>query len=83
MHPSIPHLRTQKVFAPLIRKHGEPKLRRGKNAFQALARAIIYQQISTAAATSVYRKFVGLYGIRVEAPIDWESAKGWGMPDNF
>lgn len=72
MKSSLKFLRAHKRFKPLLKKHGAPKLRRGKNAFQALARAIIYQQISTAAATSVYRKFVALFGIDLVGSIDWE-----------
>lgn len=66
-------LRKHKHFARLIKKHGPPKLRRGKNAFQALARAIFYQQISGKAAGSIYRKFVALFGIALpEGSLDWE-----------
>ena len=83
MEASLKALRKHKHFAPLVRKHGAPKLRRGKNAFQALARAIIYQQISGAAAMSVYRKFVALFGITLEGPIDWEkpSARKFPTPE--
>jgi len=72
MDESLAFLRRHKHFKPLIKLHGAPKLRRGRNAFQALARAIIYQQISTAAALSVYRKFVALFGIELPATLDWE-----------
>lgn len=71
-HASLHYLRKSRHFAPLIKQHGTPKLRRGRNAFQALARAIIYQQISGAAALSVYRKFVALFGIELPAKVDWE-----------
>lgn len=84
MEESLSFLRTHKHFKPLVTKHGEPKLRRGKNAFQALARAIIYQQISGAAAQSVYRKFVGLFGIALPKSIDWEkpSARKFPTPED-
>ena|SRR6185503_8782001 len=72
MEESLKALRRHRHFAPLIRKHGPPKLRRGKNAFQALARAIIYQQISGKAALSIYTRFVALFGITLKGPIDWE-----------
>lgn len=48
-------------FAPLIKKHGAPDLKRGKNPFQALCRAIIYQQVSGKAAASILRKFISLF----------------------
>jgi DNA-3-methyladenine glycosylase II len=69
---SLAILKKHAAFKPLIRKHGPPKLRRGKNAFQALARAIIYQQISGKAAISIYRRFVGLFGIALPETVDWE-----------
>lgn len=73
MEESLDALMKHPRFARLIKKHGPPKLRRGKNAFQALARAIFYQQISGKAAASIYRKFVALFGITLpEGSIDWE-----------
>lgn len=72
MDESLKALRRHRHFAPLIRKHGPPKLRRGKNAFQALSRAIIYQQISGTAALSIYKRFVALFGIHLPGPINWE-----------
>lgn len=72
MEKSLAILRRHPTFAPLIKQHGPPKLRRGKNAFQALSRAIIYQQISGSAAVSIYKKFIALFGIHLEGPIDWE-----------
>lgn len=67
-------------FARLIKRHGPPKLRRGSTPFQSLARAIIYQQISGKAAASIYKKFVALFGIEVESPIDWESKSAHQFP---
>ncbi len=83
MDESLAFLKKHKHFKPLVKKHGHPKLRRGKNAFQALARAIIYQQISGAAAQSVYRKFVGLFNIELPASVDWEkpSARKFPTPE--
>lgn len=72
MDKSIEILKRHPKFAPLIRMHGPPKWRRGKNAFQSLSRAIVYQQISGKAALSIYKKFVALFGIHLEGPIDWE-----------
>ncbi|MFZ2886413.1 MAG: DNA-3-methyladenine glycosylase [Minisyncoccia bacterium] len=83
MEASLSYLRRHKHFGPLIKKHGLPKLRRGKNAFQALSRAIIYQQISGSAALSIYRRFVGLFGIDLGDTVDWEkqSARKFPTPE--
>lgn len=84
MDESLQALGNHKHFAPLIKKHGPPKLRRGKNTFQALARAIFYQQISGKAAASIYRKFVALFGITLpEGSLDWEkpSARKFPTPE--
>lgn len=81
MHENaLKNLRKHKHFARLIKKHGPPKLRRGRTPFQALARAIIYQQISGKAAASIYKKFLALFGIRIDLPIDWESRGAQKFP---
>src|SRR3989344_516640 len=58
---SLRALRRDKRFAPLIKKHGIPDLKRGKNPFQALVRSIIHQQVSGAAAETIHARFVGLF----------------------
>ncbi len=80
MDESLKILRRHKHFGPLIKKYGLPKLRRGKNAFQALARAIVYQQISGKAAISIYRRFVALFGIKLGEVIDWEKQTAQKFP---
>lgn len=80
MKKSLKQLRQYQEFARLIKKHGPPKLRRGRSPFQSLARAIIYQQISGKAAASIYQRFVGLFGIAVPNPIDWESKEASLFP---
>jgi DNA-3-methyladenine glycosylase II len=45
----------------LIEQHGPPTLRRTRNSFASLGRAIIYQQLHGKAASSIYRRFLGLY----------------------
>ena len=67
-------------FVPLIKKYGPPELRRGHAPFQALCRAIIYQQISGSAAASIYTRFVALFGITVITPLDWKSKKTQKFP---
>lgn len=61
MHKSIAALRRDKRFAPVIKKHGLPDLKRGSNPFQALIRSIIHQQVSGAAARTIHGRFVSLF----------------------
>lgn len=58
---SIKHLKRDPRFAALIKKHGEPDLKRKGKPFQSLCRAIIYQQVSGKAAASILRKFISLF----------------------
>ena len=69
---SLAVLRRDKRFARLIKKHGAPKfswntLERG-NSFQALARSIIYQQVSGAAAKTILARFIALFGKKFPTP---------------
>lgn len=48
-------------FKKLIKKHGAPAWRPRGTAFRSLARAIIHQQVSTAAARSIEKKFLALF----------------------
>jgi DNA-3-methyladenine glycosylase II len=59
----------------LIRRHGAPELRRTRNSFQSLGRAILYQQLHGKAAATIYGRFRGLYGGRFPKPaqLDGES----------
>ncbi len=61
MEASLKVLKKDKRFAALIAKHGAPNLGRGSNLFQALARAIVYQQLSGKAASTIYARFVALF----------------------
>ena len=58
-------LAKDKRFAPLLKKHGKPQLVRGNGSaqslFQALVRAIIYQQLSGKAAATIYARFIALF----------------------
>jgi DNA-3-methyladenine glycosylase II len=80
MRQSLEALRKDPVFGPLISRYGLPRLSRGKTPFQALSRAIIFQQISGKAASSIYARFVALYGIQVRTPIEWESRAAHRFP---
>jgi DNA-3-methyladenine glycosylase II len=48
----------------LIEQHGPPTLRRTRNSFASLGRAIVYQQLSGKAAGTIYQRFLGLYPSR-------------------
>lgn len=61
MEKALESLSKDKRFAPLIKKHGKPNLKRGINLFQALVRAIVYQQLSGKAAATIYGRFVVLF----------------------
>ncbi len=54
-------LRRDKRFAPLIKKHGAPDFQRRGKPFQSLVRAIIGQQVSGAAARTIYARFLSLF----------------------
>lgn len=54
-------LSKDKRFAKLIKKHGVPDLKRKGKPFQALVRAIIGQQVSGAAARSIFARFLTLF----------------------
>ena len=58
---SVKFLSKDKRFAPLIKKHGVPDLKRKGNPFQALVRAIIGQQVSGAAARTIFARFLTLF----------------------
>lgn len=63
MPAALRHLR--RVEGPmrgLIARHGAPALRRTRNSFESLGRAIIYQQLSGKAAGTIYGRFLALYG---------------------
>jgi len=59
---SVRVLRKDPHFAPLVRKYGLPKFTRGRNYFQSLCRSIISQQVSGAAADTIYKRFVSIFG---------------------
>ncbi|MEK7156896.1 MAG: DNA-3-methyladenine glycosylase [Patescibacteria group bacterium] len=61
MHKSIAALKRDKRFAPLIKEHGLPDLKRGKNPFHALVRSIIHQQVSGAAAETIHARFLAVF----------------------
>lgn len=61
-------LMAHEEFRPLIRRYGMPAPAAQERPFPALASAIIYQQISGAAAASIMKRFRGLYAGRMPTP---------------
>ncbi|RJQ36317.1 DNA-3-methyladenine glycosylase 2 family protein [Candidatus Parcubacteria bacterium] len=59
---SVRFLRMDPRFRPLIKRHGPPDFSRNRDPFRALVRAIVYQQISGKAASSILAKFLALFG---------------------
>jgi len=61
LNAALEHLRRAPgPMARLIDAHGAPELRRTRNAFESLARAIVYQQLSGKAAGTIYGRFLQL-----------------------
>lgn len=63
-------LKKDKRLAPIIAAYPKPEYKRGRNAFQSLARAIVYQQISGKAAETILHRFCTIYGTRFPKPED-------------
>ena len=58
---SIRELKKDPAFAPLIRRLPKPELTYSTNAFRALTRSIVYQQLSGKAAGTIFGRFIALY----------------------
>jgi DNA-3-methyladenine glycosylase II len=69
LHESVAYLRERDpVLAALVEQVGPIEVRpRGPNAYQALSRSIIFQQLSGTAAGAIYRKFQALFGLAGDA----------------
>ena len=70
-HPAIEHLRrTDPALARIIDEVGpcEMSPRTEGSHFDALVRAIVYQQLSGKAAATIHGRFQGLYGNRAPTP---------------
>ncbi|MEO7732102.1 MAG: DNA-3-methyladenine glycosylase [Kofleriaceae bacterium] len=60
--PALTHLRiADPRLAKVIEHHGPPTIKPRKDPVQALARAIVSQQLSGAAAETIWGRFVALY----------------------
>jgi DNA-3-methyladenine glycosylase II len=58
---ALDHLRSIDGFAPLIEAHGAPTIEPTTDPIQSLARAIVGQQLSTAAARTIWSRVLALY----------------------
>jgi DNA-3-methyladenine glycosylase II len=61
---ALAQLGRDRRMAALVKRHGPPPLRRAPDAFRALSRAIVYQQLAGAAAATIHGRFVALAGRR-------------------
>ena len=61
MKESVKILRRDKRLRRLIEEHGIPDLKRRKDPFRSLVRAIIYQQLSGKAAATILDRFLKLF----------------------
>ena len=60
--PALAHLRAADPrMAALIDRHGPPTMAPSKNHIQSLAKAIVSQQLSTTAASTIWNRVVALY----------------------
>ncbi len=60
---ALRHLRTDKIFAALIKRVGPPRIgvERGRSPYEALMRAIAHQQLHGRAALAILARFEALY----------------------
>lgn len=65
---SLRLLKKDRRFAPLIKRHGPPDLKRGNDIFAALLRSIIYQQLSGKAAGAIHKRFLALFPRKKPTP---------------
>ena len=66
---AMAHLRRRdRGLAPVIKAHGAPLLTPTRNPLESLGRAIVYQQLSGAAAGTIYKRFTALYRGRFPTP---------------
>jgi len=58
---ALAHLAQFEPFDSLIARHGPPEAARNSDPFLALSKALVYQQLSGAAATSISRRLGALF----------------------
>jgi DNA-3-methyladenine glycosylase II len=66
---ALAHLRrVDRALAPVIKAHGAPALTPTRHPLESLGRAIVYQQLSGAAAGTIYKRFTALYRGKFPTP---------------
>lgn len=68
---ALTHLKKDAKLRAVIKKH-KPEFTKGRDPFEALVRAIIYQQLSGKAAGTIHRRFIELY----KKPYSAKATKG-------
>jgi DNA-3-methyladenine glycosylase II len=58
---ALAHLAQFEPFGALIARHGPPEAARNSDPFLALSKALVYQQLSGAAATTIWRRLGALF----------------------
>lgn len=58
---ALAHLRQFEPFGVLIERYGPPEAARHSDPFVALAKTLVYQQLSGAAATTIWRRLSALF----------------------
>ncbi|HVS15782.1 MAG TPA: DNA-3-methyladenine glycosylase [Thermoanaerobaculia bacterium] len=58
---ALRHLRRDARLRPVIRRFGPPSYRRYDSHFHALARSILFQQLSGSAANTIFDRFTALF----------------------
>ena len=67
---AIKHLKKDRKLAKVINNVGDFQLRTTRNRYESLIEAIITQQLSGSAASSISKKFRSLYSSRFPKPVD-------------
>lgn len=67
-HPSIRHLKKDKVLAKVIDKVGPLETRKSEDLYLSLMRAIVSQQLSVKAADTIWNRFRALFKEAYPAP---------------
>jgi DNA-3-methyladenine glycosylase II len=65
LQKALTHLAKDARLKVLIEKYPKPKFEKDRDPFEALCRAIVGQQLSVKAATTIYKRFITIYGNQV------------------
>jgi DNA-3-methyladenine glycosylase II len=79
------HLRkVDRALIPIMKAHGLPQWTPTKHPFEALGRNIVYQQLSGAAAGTIYKRLTGIFDGKFPSPaaileVPVETLRGAGL----